>query len=118
MKTVLLTIALLASQVTFATIKNSNNEARHQALIEAAIQDKCGSFYDITQDSQTETAVRIDNGIVDIKFTTVMYGKSRLDQYIFDEYKLTVESEKSDMYDHTTGNWGYYGIISVSCVLN
>ncbi len=118
MKTVLLTIALLTSQVTFATIKNSNNEARHQALIEAAIQDKCGSFYDLTQYSQTETSVRIDNGIVDIKFTTVMYGKSALDQYAFDEYKLTVESEKSDMYDHSSGNWGAYSITSVSCAQN
>ncbi len=118
MKIAFLTIALLTSQVTFATIKNSNNEARHQALIEAAIQDKCGSFYDITQYSQTETAVRIDNGIVDVKFVTVMYGKSRLDQYIFDEYKLTVESEKSDMYDHATGNWGAYSITAVSCAQN
>jgi hypothetical protein len=118
MKTILLTIALLTSQVTFAAIKNSNNEPRHQALIEAAIQDKCGSFYDITQYSQTETAVRIDNGIVDVKFVTVMYGKSRLDQYIFDEYKLTVESEKSDMYDHATGNWGAYSITAVSCAQN
>lgn len=78
MKSVLLTIALLTSQVTFATIKNSNNEARHQALIEAAIQDKCGSFYDITQYSQTETLLHIDNGIVDLIFLTVMYGKSAL----------------------------------------
>ena len=118
MKTVLLTIALLTSHVTFATIKNSNNEPRHQALIEAAIQDKCGSFYDLTQYSQTETSVRIDNGIVDIKFTTVMYGKSALDQYAFDEYKLTVDSEKSDMYDHSSGNWGAYSITSVSCAQN
>jgi hypothetical protein len=118
MKSVLLTIALLTSQVTFSSIKNSNNETRHQVLIEAAIQEKCGSFYDLTQDSQTETSIRIDNGIVDVKFTTVIYGKSRLDQNMFDEYKITVESEKFDMYDHSSANWGAYSISSVSCVQN
>lgn len=118
MKSIFLTIALLTSQVAFAEIKNTNNEARHQALIEAAIQDKCGYFYNLEQYSQTETAVPVDNGIVDIKFSTVLYGELRLDQNMFDGYTITVASEKADMYDHTTGNWGAYSITAVSCIQN
>ena len=118
MKVLLLAIALLTSQVTFAAISNSNNEARHQTLIEAAILDKCGSFIDLEQHSQTETAVPVDNGIVDVQYSTVIYGKSRLDQNIFDVYTITVNSEKVDMYDHTAANWGVYSITSVTCVQN
>ena len=118
MKSVILSIALLTSQICFAQIKNSKNETRHQSLIEASIQDKCGSFYNLTQYSQTESTVQIDNGIADIKYTTVIYGYSALDQYATEEYKLTVESVKSDMYDHASGQWGAYAVTSVSCAQN
>lgn len=115
MKTVLLTVALLTSQVTFASIKNSENDSHHQYLMEIAIEQNCGVMRDLTQVSQTEIVTRVDSGIFDRNYTTVINGVKRLDQGIFDTYKITVESERADMFDHTTGNWGSYLVTSVFC---
>ena len=115
MKTALFTVALIMSQVSFAQIKNSGNEARHQSMIEAAIEKSCGKMLDLTQVAQKEIQVSIDNGITDIKYATLITGSARLDQMYFDKYEITVQSTKADMYDHSTGNWGAYSIDHVSC---
>jgi hypothetical protein len=38
-----------------------------------------------------------------------------MDQNIFDEYQIVVESEYADMYDHVNQTWGAYFVNSVKC---
>lgn len=116
MKTALLTIVLITSQIAFGQIKNSANEARHQTLIEDAIQQNCGRMTELTQIGQLEIKTSIDQGITDVTYTTLLTGSQRYDQVHMNQYEITVESTKADMYDHTTKNWGAYGVTSASCV--
>ena len=118
MKLAFLVTAILTSQTSFAQIKNSNYEMRHQSLIEDSIVEKCGSVRNLTQHSQTESLVRIDNGIVDVKYTTVIHGNLTVDQYVSDEYTIIIESVKSDMYDHAAAQWGAYSVNTVTCNMN
>ena len=117
MKTLLALSILILSQTSQAALINSVFEVRHSNSIESAIESSCGSFRDLTiVDSKQET-INIDNGIKDIKYTTILTGLQRLDQNIFDSYKITVESTYSDMYDHQSQNWGFYSVDSVSCTM-
>lgn len=116
MKNVILMFTLLATQASFAAISESKLEDRHQSLIEEAISKNCGRFSGLTQLTNTEEVIVVDQGIRDSKFLTVLTGLQRLDQNIFDRYTITVNSEYADMYDHETKNWGAYSISSVSCI--
>ena len=115
MKKMLLLTSLLLSQVSFAAISESKLELRHQALIEKAIDANCGSFRELTEVNTSEVVIQIDQGIRDIKYTTVLTGLQRLDQNIFDRYEIVVESEYADMYDHSAQDWGAYNVTKVSC---
>jgi VIT1/CCC1 family predicted Fe2+/Mn2+ transporter len=115
MKKMLLLTSLLLSQVSFAAISESKLELRHQALIENAIDANCGSFRELTEVNTSEVVIQIDQGIRDIKYTTVLTGLQRMDQNIFDRFAIIVESEYADMYDHSTQNWGAYSVTKVSC---
>ncbi|MEQ1722454.1 MAG: hypothetical protein ABL930_04710 [Pseudobdellovibrio sp.] len=117
MKNLLVIISLLATQAAFAQISNSQNNPRHQAVMVAAIQNNCGYMRDLTQVSQTEEIVRVDNGIQDVRYVTVLSGLQRMDQNIFDQYEITVLSEYADMYDHTAQDWGAYFATTVTCVM-
>lgn len=116
MKKMITICSLLISQLSFAAIANSKLEVRHLELIETAIAENCGAFSSLEQISLKEKVIKVDQGIHDIKYTTVLTGLSRLDQNIFDRYVITVESDFADMYDHNTKNWGVYSVNSVSCV--
>ena len=115
MKKLILIAGLIASQVSFAQIKNSQNTARHQSLIAQAIEQNCGSMRNLTEITQAVEVIRVDQGITDKKFTTVLTGEQRLDQNMFDTYKIVVQSEYADMYDHNSQDWGAYFVTSVSC---
>ncbi len=115
MKTTILALTLILSQASFAAIAESTYEVRHNGIIENAITENCGYFRDLTVVEAKSESIRIDNGITDVKFTTVLTGLQRLDQNIFDEFEITVESEYADMYDHSTQNWGAFSVSSVSC---
>lgn len=95
----------------------SNFEVRHQSLVLQALQEQCGFYGDVEVMSSTVEEIRIDQGIVDRKFTTVLRYKQRLDQMIFDTYEANVVSYLYDHYDHSTGNWGAYSVESVSCTM-
>ena len=95
----------------------SNYEVRHQSLVLQSLQEKCGFYGDVEVMSSTVEDIRIDQGIVDRKFTTVLRYKQRLDQMIFDTYEANVVSYLYDHYDHSTGNWGAYSVESVSCTM-
>jgi hypothetical protein len=95
----------------------SNFEVRHQAVVLQALEAKCGYVGNVEVMSSTVEEIRIDQGIVDQKFTTVLRYKQRLDQMIFDTYEANVVSFFYAQYDHTTGNWGAYEVESISCTM-
>jgi hypothetical protein len=115
MKKMLLTFSIVFSQVSFASIADSKYEARHLNLIETSIVKNCGNFKNLTQVDSNEKVIIIDQGIRDVQFKTKLTGLQRMDQNIFDEYEIVVESEYGDMYDHNSQNWGVYNVTSVSC---
>lgn len=117
MKNFLLVLSVLGAQASFASISASSLEARHQAVIEKAIEANCGFFRDLTEVASSSTVIQVDNGIRDVKYSTLLTGLQRMDQNIFDRYAIAVESEYSDMYDHSTQNWGVYSVSNVSCVM-
>lgn len=47
--------------------------------------------------------------------STILTGKQRMDQNIYDTFTISVESLYSDMYDHTNKDWGVYSVESVKC---
>lgn len=95
----------------------SNFEVRHQSAVLQALEAKCGYVGDVEVVSSTVEEIRVDQGIVDQKFTTVLRYKQRLDQMIFDTYEANVVSFLYDHYDHSTGNWGAYSVESISCAM-
>ena len=115
MKKMLLLTSLLLSQVSFAAISESKLELRHQALIEKAINANCGKFRELTEVNTSEVVIQIDQGVRDIKYTTILTGLHRLDQNIFDRYEIVVESEYTDMYDHSAQDWGVYSVAKITC---
>lgn len=115
MKIVLLLLTVLATQMTSAEVRNSNYEARHLTLIEKSIQEKCGIPSELSQLSSTETIVNVDQGIQDVYFKTVLQGFMHVDQMLYDEYEITVESVLADMYDHDAQTWGTYSVEAVKC---
>ena len=115
MKKILLTALICLSQASFAEIKNSQNTARHQAVIEKAIRQKCGIMINLTELSQEVEIIHIDQGITDMIFTTVLSGEQREDETVFNDYKIFVQSEYTDMYDHNEKDWGAYSVTSLTC---
>lgn len=115
MKKMLLIFSIVFSQVSLASISNSNYEARHLKILEASIYKNCGHFIKLTQIDSTQKVIRIDQGIRDVQFKTILTGIQRLDQGIFDEYEIVVESQFADLYDHASLNWGAYIVTSVTC---
>lgn len=117
MKNLVLALSLLATNVSMAAISNSALEKRHQEVIEKAIEKNCGSFRDLTELFTHSTVIHIDQGIQDVKFSSVLTGLQRMDQNIFDSYIINVESEYSDMYDHSSQEWGLYTVSKVNCTM-
>lgn len=111
----LLVLVLFAVSSASAKIENSALESRHQDLIEKAIESKCqfvpGSLVEI---ATQVTPVRVDQGIMDYKYETVLQFKVRVDQMLFDIYEVTVRSAFAAAYDHVSQEWGIYDIESVS----
>lgn len=115
MKKTILALTLIFSQASFATVLGSSYEARHLKAIEEAITRNCGNFGELKQLRSFEEVINVDNGIRDIRFTTVLTGLKRMDQNIFDEYVIVVGSDYSDMYDHQSKDWGVYSVSDVTC---
>lgn len=95
----------------------SNFEVRHQSAVLKALEAKCGYVGDVEVVSSTVEEIRIDQGIVDRKFTTVLRYKQPLEQMAFDIYEANVVSFLYDQYDHSSGNWGAYSVESISCTM-
>ncbi|MCK6593921.1 MAG: hypothetical protein L6Q33_01870 [Bacteriovoracaceae bacterium] len=116
MKKLLVVIPFIAFS-TFASLTSTGYEARHVELLKTALDNSCGSFRNLEVLSKDEEIIRVDQGIRDVKYTTVLTGEQRMDQNIFDTYEIVIKSEYSDMYDHVNKDWGVYSVTSVNCVM-
>lgn len=110
-----LVLALVMVNCAFGQIINSDYDLRLDTAITKAVTKNCNEMLELTViDSKVEED-RIDQGIIDYKYTTILSGKQIYDQNIYDEYKIVVESEYYDGYDHATGDYGSYVVKSVEC---
>ncbi|MDD0852850.1 hypothetical protein HBN50_07075 [Halobacteriovorax sp. GB3] len=114
----MMTLALLISTSAFATVKNSSYAALHNKALVEAITNECNEMKDLTIVTTKEEIDQVDQGITDYYYTTVLTGKQRYDQNIFDKYTITVESSYLDGYDRSTGESGTYFVNSVKCSMN
>ncbi len=111
-------LSLAALSFSALAINNSSLEPRHQAAIEAAVKKQCDmKKIALTEIESEATPNRIDQGILDYEYVTVLEGKNQFDQGQFDYYRVTVESYYSDSYDHDARDWGSYSVSSVKCEL-
>lgn len=118
MKNIVLALTIFTSSLSFAGIGDSQYEARHITVIEKAIARECGRMKELTQVSSKSVTRKIDQGITDIDYTTVLTGLRTIDQsQPADSYKIIVKSTLSDSYDHESRNWGSYYVSSVTCVM-
>lgn len=115
MKKVCLLLGLIASQASFAALNDSIYTTTHDKKIEEAIFLSCGKLNDLTVISTSKTEIRVDQGILDFDYKTVLTGTLRVDQGLYDSYIINVDSSYSDSYDHATSEWGSYFVNAVDC---
>ncbi len=99
------------------TVSFAHASDRHAKIIKSAIDSKCGSMARLTLVSVTEEVIHVDNGIRDVNYTSVYKGVLKIDQGVFDDYRITVKSHYGDSYDHTAQDWGHYSVSEVVCEL-
>ena len=114
MKTMIILVSVLASQISFADMRNSKYEVVHQQSIEESVVQACGIAGVLTQESSDQQLVSVDNGVNDIYFTTVLKVSTKMDQFS-GENTVVVKSVLTDAYNHETKNWGVYSVESVVC---
>lgn len=117
MKSLVLALSVIMSLSLSANVQHSELETRHANLMEKALDNACGSFRNLEVVSVEVEEIRVDQGITDKKFTTILTGEQRMDQNIFDQYIIQIESSYSDSYDHENKDWGAYSVESVKCVM-
>ena len=117
MKNLMILALTLASSVSFASISNSSYEKNHLVAIEKAIKSNCGRFLELEEVSSTVKKIKVDNGITDYNYITVLEGLYRVDQGVFDKYQITIQSDYTDAYNHSTKDWGIYSVNSISCTM-
>lgn len=115
MKKAIVLSVLVVSQLVSAQIKNSQKEARHQSVVLAAIEQNCGTMNDLVEVAQKSHAVKVDQGITDIVYSTVLTATSPVDQLMTVNYEISVASKYTDAFDHATGEYGIYSVESVFC---
>lgn len=115
MKMMMLSFALIMSQASMAAIANSDYEIRHNDLIENAIRTECIQMDKLELISSSKEVIRVDQGIIDAKYSTQLQGKLRVDQNSFEYFDITVKTSYSDSYDHASKEHGVYSVDSVEC---
>lgn len=118
MKTILLTIALLVGTVAQAKIADSQYDARHQAMLTDASLRACGvAGGKLTELSSSVVRQKVDQGIVDLYFTTELELVVKIDQGMFDTFTVKAQTMLADGYDHAAQDWGMYSVQAISCEL-
>ncbi len=115
MKLMFTVLVLAVGSFAQAQIAKSSFSAVQSAEIQAAIVNSCGYVRNLSEVSNTQSVVVVDQGVHDIYNTTVLVGERRLDQNVFDALTITVKSSVVDAYDHQNQTWGVFVIESVSC---
>lgn len=111
-----LLICMFLGQNSIAAIYHSNYEPRHLAVIEEAVGRLCGVSTDaLIQKSDSAELVKIDEGRTDVKYTTVLETRVRIDQNFFEIKKMVVQSYYADTYDHQAKAWGVYSVENINC---
>ncbi|NUN06857.1 MAG: hypothetical protein HUU57_13970 [Bdellovibrio sp.] len=98
------------------TAQAQNFTPEQSTIVQAAIVESCGYMRNLNQVSQTVETIKVDQGVHDLYYTTVLTGERRLDQSFFDAYIITVQSSLTAGYDHQTKTWGVFSVQNVSCV--
>lgn len=113
MKKLALITTLLTSSMTQAYMMYSDYNERHNSTIEKAIDLKCGKLNTLAVVSTKKERVKVDQGIVDYKYTTEINATAA----DYTRYSVTVKSWYYDSYDHESQDWGSYSVESVECTL-
>ncbi len=100
-----LNFTLLANQITHSTY-----DLRHQEKITQAISNKCNYFGNFFEESKTINTIKIDQGITDYQFTTVIKIVSTNGSR-----HAIAHSEYLDQYDTNLKTWGVYYITDIEC---
>lgn len=117
MKTLTFTFATLISLSAFA-MENSQLNPRHQEVIKKGVIEKCSLNQASFKEVRTEaSAIRVDQGIVDYDYFTILQVTDQLDQGLTERYQVTVLSQYFDQYDHSAQDWGTYRVTAVKCDL-
>lgn len=111
----MLVAALVMVSSAFGQIINSEFDVRLNNVVSQEVTNECNEMIDLTLVDSVVEEDRVDQGIVDYKYTMTLSGKQIYDQNIYDEYKIVVEAEYLDGYDHATGEYGTYIVNSVKC---
>ncbi|MFP5385706.1 MAG: hypothetical protein ACLGHN_06475 [Bacteriovoracia bacterium] len=114
-------LSFIALAFTLMTILSANASTassfspRHLKKITDAVAKKCYLVGNL-QEVATHTRVdRVDQGIIDYYYKSEFLMEVRVDQGLFDTYKVNVDSAIFDAYDHADKDWGIITVDSVSC---
>jgi hypothetical protein len=91
-------------------ILGSSYEQRHQQMIAIAVAKHCGAFELVGVMDEREETIRIDQGIVDRRFTTILVLSNGAQSRT-----AVVTSYYGDHYDHAAKNWGSYSVEAIEC---
>ncbi|MCM2351848.1 MAG: hypothetical protein NDI69_17675 [Bacteriovoracaceae bacterium] len=115
MKTLALSLLAVLSLSAHADVRNSKLEKRHQNLIKKAVFAKCDIYRGFIYEFGTKiTPKKIDQGITDYEYETVLEANEEIDQGQYNTYKVTVKSSYSDGYNHPDQTWGSYSVDAIS----
>jgi len=108
MKILFLVLFIFVSGPGHATIQDSNYEAPHQDLIMAKLLNDCDLTTRIPPKQLSSRVVidRVDQGIIDIYYTTHVNYFVKIDQGVFDEYVAIVNSSQT---------YSSYAVTKIDC---
>ncbi len=111
----ILAIIFFIPFTALGSIQGSPFSPRHQLAIANAVQQTCGLAFSVNYLSHSQYDERVDQGIVDTHYSTLLVRMIRIDQGVFDYYRVTVRSSFLSQYDHDAQDWGVYTVDSVTC---
>ncbi len=109
-------IALTLTMLSFSALA-STITPRHMSVITKTVAEKCYFSSKLTEVSTTVREDRVDQGVVDYYYSSEFTAVVRIDQGVFDTYRVEVESAIYSAYDHEARDWGLIAVESVKCTM-
>lgn len=109
-------IALSLAVLSISALASSHSE-RHLAAITKAVAEKCFIASKLTEVKTIVREDRVDQGVVDYYYSSEFTAVVRIDQGVFDTYRVAVESAIFSAYDHEARDWGLIAVDSVKCTM-